>query len=92
MQKVDFRYSDTDFVSYLLSVGYKHTSIEITKDHKDRPKAFVHFYEDKTELLNRLVEYKESSVKIDPLSFSANRRSINKLIKAEILKYKSSNI
>lgn len=84
MQKVDFRYSDSDFVAYLMSIGYQHSSIEITEDRFGKPKAFVHFYEDKNELLKHFNEFKNGIAQIDVLKFSTNRRLINKLIKCEI--------
>lgn len=92
MQKVDYRYSDSDFVAYLMSLGYKHTNIEIVKDRFGKIKAFVHFYEVKDELLKHFSDFRNNSVKVDILKFSTNRKIINKLIKSEILKYQANEI
>lgn len=84
MQLVDFRYSDTDFVSYLMTLGYIHHSIEITVDRFSKYRAFVHFYENREDLLRHFNNYKNKNVNIDIQNFSNMRKKITKLIKSEI--------
>ncbi len=84
MQKVDYRYSDSDFVSYLLTLGYKYTWIEVTNKPTGELRAFVHFNENKDELLENYKSYKDGNVRIDILEFSKFRRVLNKAIKLEL--------
>ena len=48
--QVNFRYSDTNFISYLITLGYKYNNIEITKDKDYGIKVFLLFF------LNQLIE------------------------------------
>jgi hypothetical protein len=92
MQKVNFRYSDSDFIAYLLSLGYTFHEIEVTKDRNNKYKAFAHFCEDKETLLSLFETFKNGEASIDPLQFSINRKKINKIIKSEILKFQVENL
>lgn len=92
MQKVNFRYSDTDFVAYLLSLGYKYTKIETTKDRRDRLKVFFYFSEDKSLLLDLQEKYNSNLAKVEPVSLLTNRKRISKLIKSEILRYQATEL
>jgi hypothetical protein len=86
---VDFRFSDSDFATYLTMLGYEYKSIEITEDnrHDKRIKAFIHFDGDKTELLELHNVYLNGKVNINLKEFSITKQSINKAIKEEIRKY-----
>ena len=92
MQMVNFRYSDTDFISYLVTIGYEYNKIEITRDRSGKLRAFVYFEGDKTKLIEMYNEFKNKRTKIDPYQYSLNRKSISKLIKSEILKYQAERI
>jgi hypothetical protein len=87
MQKVNYRYSDSDFIAYLLSLGYEYQEIEITRDKGGRFKAFAYFHEDKEALLSQFETFRNGEAIIDPLQYSINRKKINKIIKSEILKF-----
>jgi len=88
--QVNFRYSDTNFISYLITLGYKYNNIEITKDKHDKIKVFVHFMGEKDELINLYNNFINDNANINVLSFSKNRKQISKTIREEISKYEAT--
>ena len=88
--QVDFRYSDTNFISYLITLGYKYNNIEITKDKDYRIKVFVHFTGEKEKLINLYNDFINDKANINVLSFSKNRKQISKTIREEIVKYEAT--
>ena len=89
---VDFRYSDTDFCAYLMTIGYKHKQIEIVRDNFNKLKAFVYFSGDKETLIDLYDKYRSGDVTCNVIDFSKNRKKIIKLIKSEILQYQVSSM
>jgi hypothetical protein len=90
--QVDFRYSDTNFISYLITLGYKYNNIEISKDKDYGVKVFIHFMGEKDELINLYNEFINDKANINVLSFSKNRKQISRIIRAEIAKYEKSQV
>ena len=90
--QVNFRYSDTDFIAYMITIGYEYNNIEVVKDRYNKLKVFVYFLGDKNELINLQNEFKNGKAIINPLYFSINRKKINKLIKGEIIRYQDRKI
>lgn len=91
--KVNFRYSDVDFVSYLMTIGYTYDSIEIVKDKRNNQlKGYVHFIGDKEDLLYHFNQYNNGLANANVLGLRQNRKKITKLIKSEILIYQANNI
>ena len=90
--QVNFRYSDTDFIAYLMTLNYEYNDIEVVRDELGRLKAFVHFNGEKDTLIDLYDKYMNGRVKCNIMEFSQNRRKIVKLIKSEILQYQASNI
>ena len=90
---VDFRFSDSDFATYLTMIGYEYKSIEITEDtrHDKRIKAFIHFDGDKKELIELHNVYLNGSVNINLKDFSIAKQTINKAIKVEIRKFEGKD-
>ena len=88
--QVNFRYSDTNFISYLITLGYKYNNIEITKDKGNKIKVFVHFIGEKEELIKLHNNFINDNANINVLSFSKNRKQISKTIREEIEKYEST--
>ena len=88
--QVNFRYSDTNFISYLITLGYKYNNIEITKDKDYGIKVFIHFIGEKEELINLYNNFINDNANINVLSFSKNRKQISKIIRAEIAKYEAT--
>jgi len=74
---VDFRFSDSDFATYLTMIGYDYKSIEITEDnrHDKRIKAFIHFEGEKKALIELHNVYLNGSVNINLKDYS---QTINK--------------
>jgi len=89
--QVNFRYSDTNFISYLVTLGYEYNKIEITKDKNYGIKVFVHFSGEKEELINLYNNFVNGVANINVLSFSKNRKQISKTIRSEIHKYELKN-
>lgn len=92
MQKVDFRYSDTDFVAYLLTLGYDYTYFETVRDKHNKLKCYVHFSEDKDELISHFDKYMNGEVVANVLEMKKNRKIISKLIKSELLRHQAEEI
>jgi hypothetical protein len=92
MQKVDFRYSDSDFVAYLLSLGYQFTEIEVTRDRNGKLKAFIHFIEERDLLISLNDEFKRGKAIINPLVYAIQRKKINKIIKSKLLEYQAKRL
>jgi len=88
--QVNFRYSDTNFISYLITLGYKYNKIEITKDKNNKLKVFIHFKGEKEELINLHNNFINDNANINVLSFSKNRKQISKTIREEIVKYEAT--
>jgi hypothetical protein len=91
-ETVTYRYSDVDFVAYLLVNGYKYDRIEVTRDRNKNLKGYVHFTGDKEILLSYFNQYQEGKATANVLELKSNRKKISKLIKSEILKYQASNL
>lgn len=92
-EKVDFRYSDVDFISYLLTIGYEYSYIEVVRDNRiNKLKGYVHFHEDKDELLSIFEDYQNEKISENVMKLKNNRKKITKYIKAEILKYQANNL
>lgn len=91
-EKVNFRYSDTDFIAYLTTIGCKYNNIEIVKTQNGKLKAFLYFEDLKDVLLKLYNDYKNGKAIVDPFDYSINRRKINKLIKVELLKFQVNNL
>jgi glutaredoxin-related protein len=89
---VNFRYSDTDFIAYLMTLNYQYKDIEIIRDRNKQLKAYVHFEGNKDELIKIQNEYKNGLANANILYFSNNRKKITKILKSEILKYQANNI
>lgn len=92
-EKVDFRYSDVDYAAYLLTIGYEYTYIEVVRDNRTRKlKGFIHFYEDKEELLSLYNEYRNEQVVANVVKLKNNRKKLTKLINSEILRHQANSL
>lgn len=91
-ETVTYRYSDVDFISYLLVSGFDYDKIEITRDRNKNLKGFVHFTGDKDILITYFNDYQEGKAIGNILELKTHRKKISKLIKSEILKYQASNL
>lgn len=89
---ITFRYSDVDFISYLMSNGFEYDRIEVTRDRNKNLKGFVHFTGNKGILLKHFNDYQEGNAIGNVLELKTNRKKISKLIKSEIYKYQANNL
>ena len=90
--QVNYRYSDTDFTAYLMTLGYIYNEIEIVRDKNKQLKAYIHFEGKKEDLIQLQNNYKDGIVQANILDFTNNRKKITKIIKSEILKYQAENL
>lgn len=89
----NLRFSDTDLSAYLITLGYEVSQIEVVKDKRNNKlKAFVHFLGNKDELINLQNKFNNNQVMVVPKEFSKAKKKLNKLIKAEIIKYEIANL
>jgi len=89
--QVNFRYSDTDLIAYLMTIGYSYSKIEIT-NKDNRVKAYAHFIGEKEDLLRIQEVYKSGESKINIYEFSNHRKMITKAFKEEISKINNTPI
>jgi hypothetical protein len=90
--QVNYRYSDTDFIAYLMTLGYKYNQIVIERDKYKQLKAYVYFSGEKDELINIYNDYCNDKIMVKALSYSKHRKQICKMIKSEILQYQVGRI
>lgn len=90
-EQVSYRYSDIDFISYLMCNGLTYERIEIAKDKQNRLKGFVYFAYDKDLLLNYFNKYRQGEAVANVTDLKSNRKRISMLIKSEIIKYQIKN-
>lgn len=92
MNKVDFRFSDSDFATYLMLKGFTHTYIEVTYDKKhDKLKAFTHFEGNKDTFIMLQNEYEKENILVNPRNFSITRKKLNNIIKDKLNEYRETN-
>lgn len=91
-QIVDFRYSDTDYVAFLATLGIEHDYIEVIDGTNGKPKAYLHIKGEKKKLLQLFDDYKQGNTLVKPLEYSLHRARLNRLVKAEVLKYQASKL
>lgn len=89
MQKniVDYRYSDLDFVAYLMTLGHKPKEIEL-KRKEWGTKIFIHFSEEKGILEKIYEQYIANEIMVNLTDLFTNRKQLIKSIKAEQVKIK----
>jgi len=89
MQKniVDYRYSDSDFVAYLMTLGHKPKEIEL-KRKEWGTKIFIHFSEEKGILEKIYEQYIANEIMVNLTDLFTNRKQLIKSIKAEQVKIK----
>lgn len=89
---VNFRYSDTDFIAYLFSVGYNQNKIEVTRDRNNQLRVYFYFLGEKEDLINKFKNYEDGKLEGNIKKFCVNRRVITKMIKSELLKYQANEL
>lgn len=90
MKNNNFRSSDSDFASYLFSLGYRPMFIEVKKDSKEKYKAFIHFKENKDLLTDLENKYNSQKIEINLKQYSLARKEINRLVNSAIRLFKRS--
>jgi len=80
---VNFRYSDLDFVAYLITLGYKPMKFETKKDN-NFIKTFVYFEGEKEELIKLNNRFREEKVLVNLKELVDVRKKLLKEIKYNI--------
>jgi hypothetical protein len=87
INKVMFKFSDTDLCAYLMTLGYEPIHIEVIKQkrHNNKIKVYIHFEGDKNEFINIQNKYKDNEVfNIKLNDFSIIKQKLKKMIKDQI--------
>ncbi|WEG18465.1 hypothetical protein PQ478_08275 [Alkalihalophilus pseudofirmus] len=92
MEKVNFRYSDSYFIGFLMTIGYEHNHIEVNKDRNGNIKTFVHIEGIKDDLIDLFNDFQNGNASVNPKSYATNIKKIKKLIAAEQLKYQANQL
>ena len=89
---VDYRYSDTDFIAYLLTLGLEYDFIEVTRDRSKQLKGYVHFKGEKSKFIELHEKFQNENVDINLIQFCNLRKKISKIIKAELLRHQAQSL
>ena len=87
-EKVIFRFSSSDFSTYLMLQGYEPLYIKVSFDKRhNRLKAFTYFEGVKADFIKLQKEYDSNNISVNPKEFSIMRKKLNTNIKNELAKY-----
>ena len=90
---VDFRFSDTDFATYLALKGFTPIYVEVIFDKKhEKLKAFTHFKEDRAVLIELQHKYRDGDAIVNLRQFSSKRKELNNIIRNKLNEYRLNNI
>jgi hypothetical protein len=88
---VQHRYSETDFVAYLLALGFKYDKIETCKSTKSGKKTFAYFTGEEEELIRLQNDFHSGHAIIYALEFAKQRRIVAKKMRESFIQFKSNN-
>lgn len=78
---VQFRYSETDFVAYLVAIGYKIIKIETTFSKTSGKRTFAFIEGEQDKLISLYEEYKNGFLDVNVSDFIKARRYVSKQMK-----------
>ena len=73
---VQYRFSDPNFVAYLITIGYVYDKIETTFTNKSGARTFVYFTAEAENLLSEQEKYKTELIPVNLETYSKNRKQI----------------
>lgn len=88
---VQHRYSETDFVAYLLALGLKYDKIETCKSAKSGKKTFAYFTGEEEELIHLQHDFNSGCAIIPALEFAKQRRIVAKEMRNSFIEFKPNN-
>lgn len=87
MNKVEFRYSDSNFCAYLNYLGYSPIGFDVIEKRGNKPKVFLHFEGDRDELVCLYQKYQINDIKINLLEFGKCKNIILKIVREHLTNY-----
>lgn len=85
--EVLFRYSDSNFCSYLNYLGYEPIGFDVVEKRGNKPKIFLHFKGDKETFIDLYQKYQSNNISINLLEFGKCKNNIFKLVKEHLNNY-----
>lgn len=89
--KVNFRYSQSELIAFLILKGYKYNKIEVVKNNRHKDKYRVYFYieGDKNNLIQLENDFKNKDLSINIKEYIKILKNIKEVIKVNINKPKN---
>lgn len=87
MNKVEFRYSDSNFCAYLVYLGYSPIGFDVVEKRGNKPKVFIHFKGDKDNLIQLQRDYKNNNVQLNLIEYGKCKDSVLKMVKQQLNNY-----
>jgi len=88
---VQYRYSETDFVAYLLTLGLEYDKIETCWSTTSGKKTFAYFTFDMDKLIQYQNEFASGLATVNALLYAKNRKSVAKEMRESFNSFVSNN-
>ena len=90
MEKVLFRYSDSNFCAYLHYLGYEIIGFDIVEKRGNKAKVFLHFEGVKEELISLFKDFQNNNIQVNPKKFGQSKNIVLKIVKENLSNYLKS--
>jgi len=87
MEKVLFRYSDSNFCAYLHYLGYEITGFDIVEKRGNKAKVFLHFEGIKEELIDLFKQFHANDIQVNPNTYGKSKNIVLKIVREHLYKY-----
>jgi len=87
MEKVTFRYSDSNFCAYLVYLGFEITGFDIVEKRGNKAKVFLHFEGVREELIDLFNKFHTNDIQVNPNTFGKSKNVVLKIVKEHLHKY-----
>jgi len=87
MNKVNFRYSDSNLCAYLYYLGYCPVEFDIVEKRGNKPKVFIHFEGNREVLIQLQNEYKNNNIHLNLIKYGECKNYILKMVKHQLQNY-----
>ena len=87
MEKVLFRYSDSNFCAYLHYLGYEIIGFDIVEKRGNKAKVFLHFEGIKEELISLFKDFQNNDIQVNPKKFGQSKNIVLKIVKGHLCDY-----
>jgi len=92
MGKVIFRYSDSNFCSYLHYLGYEIIGFDIVEKRGNKAKVFLHFEGIREELISLFKDFQNNNIQVNPKKFGQSKNIVLKIVKGHLCNYLRSKM